>query len=94
MHKKFMSIKDAINTEPQLSKIKENIKRSDVVLRFYEIFPELQKVVVPIKVEKESIYIHVENSVWRSEIIFKEELFVSKINKFFNEEIIKHIRFK
>jgi len=94
MHKNFLSIKEAINNEPQLRKIKENIKRSDVVLRFYEIFPELQKVVTPIKVEKGSIFLHVENSVWRSEIIFKEELFVSKINKFFKEDIIKHIKFK
>lgn len=38
----FKSIEDILNTEPGLEKVRRIIKQSDVVLEFYEIFPDLK----------------------------------------------------
>ena len=45
------------------------------------------------KVDKKTLFLKVENSVWRSELKFSESIIVEKINKFFNEERIKFIKF-
>jgi Dna[CI] antecedent, DciA len=91
--KDFLSFKEIINTEPGLIGVKKLIKTSEVVLKFYEIFPDLKNVVVPIKLEKEAIYLHVENSIWRSELKFREKVFIEKINKFFKEDLVTKIKF-
>jgi hypothetical protein len=89
----FKSIEDILNTEPGLEKVRRIIKQSDVVLEFYEIFPDLKKLVKAVKVDKKILFLKVENSVLRSELKFKEVLMVMNINKYFNEERIKGIRF-
>ena len=89
----FKSLEDILNTEPGLEKVRKLIKQSDVVLEFYEIFPDLKKLVIAVKVDKKILFLKVENSVLRSELKFKEVLMVGKINEYFNEERIKGIRF-
>ena len=89
----FKSIEDILNTEPGLEKVRRIIKQSDVVLEFYEIFPDLKKLVKAVKVDKKILFLKVENSVLRSELKFKEVLMVMNINKYFNEERRKGIRF-
>lgn len=89
----FKSIAYLLDKEPGLATIRKIIKQSDVVLTFDEIFPDLKKLVKAIKVDKEVLFLNVENSVLRSELKFKEVLIVSMINKYFNEERIKRIRF-
>jgi hypothetical protein len=91
--KDFLSFKQIIDTEPGLHGIKELIKRSDTVTKFYKIFPDLKNVVTPVKVEKNSIYLHVENSIWRSELKFRERAVIEKINKHFNETLVTKIKF-
>ncbi len=49
--------------------------------------------VTPKKVEKKVLYMKVENAAWRNELKFKEELIIRKVNKFFNDERIKWIKF-
>jgi hypothetical protein len=94
MPDKFRSLADIIDGDPGLAPIRKIIKQSDVVIEFYKIFPELKKVVKPLKVEKKVLFISVENSILRSELKFQEGLIVSKVNKYFNEERIKAIRFQ
>ena len=89
----FKSLKDVFRNDPQLSNVRRIVKSSEVVLDFYRIFPELKKVVKPDKVEKMFLKIKVENSVWRSELKFKEFEIVRKINNYYNEERIKGIKF-
>ena len=89
----FKSLKDVFRSDPQLSNVRRIVKSSEVVLDFYRIFPELKKVVKPDKVEKMFLKIKVENSVWRSELKFKEFEIVRKINNYYNEERIKGIKF-
>lgn len=90
----FKSIADIFKADPGLSPVRKIIRQSDVVIEFFKIFPEMKKVVKPIKVEKKILFINVENSILRSELKFKESLMVGKINRHFNEEIVKGIRFR
>ncbi|HSD64542.1 MAG TPA: DUF721 domain-containing protein [Ignavibacteriaceae bacterium] len=89
----FKSIAEILNKEPALAAVRKVIKQSDVVVEFSAIFPEFKKLVRAKKVEKNILFLKVENSVLRSELKFKETLLVDKINKFFNEERIRGIRF-
>jgi len=90
----FKSIAEILRADPGLASVRNIIKQSDVVLEFFKIFPELKKMVSPLKVEKKILIIKVENSILRSELKFNESLMVDKTNKYFNEEIIKGIRFR
>jgi Dna[CI] antecedent, DciA len=89
----FRSLKDVFSTEPQLKHVRRIVKSSDVVIDFNKIFPGLKKIVVPQKVDKMFLKLKVSNSVWRSELKFKEREIVERINKFYNEERIKGIKF-
>ena len=95
----FLSVADVIKNEPGLSRIRNIIKEYDVIAEFDNIFPALKKIALPVKTEKKTLYIKVENAAWRSELKFKEKLIIDKINNFFSqkkgnsrEEIIKRIK--
>ena len=60
---------------------------------FYKIFPDFEKIALPLKVDKKVLKLRVENQTWRSEMKFRESEIVERINKFYNEERIKQIRF-
>jgi hypothetical protein len=94
MPDKFKSIGEIIAENPGLAGVRKTVKQSDVILEFFKIFPEMKKVVKPVKVYKNLLFISVENSILRSELKFRESQLVSKVNKHFNEERIKGIRFQ
>ena len=89
----FVSIKEAFNSEPKLANVRKIVKRSEVVEKFYNIFPDLEKIVFPKRVEKKILLLNVENPALRNELKFNEELLIKKINKYFHEERVKSIRF-
>ena len=89
----FKSLKEVYRSEPQLRNVRKIVKSSEVVIDFYKIFPDLEKIVKPQKVDKMFLKIKVENAVWRSELKFKEHEIVKKINSYYNEERIKGIKF-
>ena len=89
----FRSLAEVFNKDPGLRRIKKIINESDVVREFNKIFPDFEKVVVPLKVEKKILFLKVENPAWRSELKFKENQIVEKINKYFKESRIAKISF-
>ncbi|HVO74698.1 MAG TPA: DUF721 domain-containing protein [Ignavibacteriaceae bacterium] len=93
MLKDFVSIGEIINNEPGFEKIRNVIKQSDVAIDFPAIFPALEKIAKPVKVEKKVLYLKVENPAWRSELKFQDAAIIGKINKHYNEERIKWIKF-
>lgn len=93
MPDKFISLKEALDTNPGLTVIRNSIKQSEVVEKFYNIFPDLEKVVVPVDVNKKVLLLKVESSVLRSEMKFNQSVIIEKVNKYFQEERIKSIRF-
>lgn len=89
----YKSIADVINSDDALKNIREFVKKVDVVEKFDAIFPDLKKIAKAVKVEKNVLFLSVENSVWRSELKFKQKIMIDKINAHFNETIIKSVKF-
>lgn len=89
----FKSISEVFNSEPGLKNVRDLIKKTDVINEFFEIIPGLEKFIVPVKVTKKTLYLHVENSTWRNELKLNEELIINKINNHFKEERILQVRF-
>ncbi|HOI29098.1 MAG TPA: DUF721 domain-containing protein [Melioribacteraceae bacterium] len=89
----FKSITDIIGKEKDFEKLRDTIKNYDVVDEFAKIFPELSQIARAVKTEKQTLFLKVDNSVWKSELNFQKSLLIEKINKYFNEQIIKSIKF-
>jgi len=89
----FKSLDDVFRKEPAFKYLREVVKSSDVVNDFYKIFPDFEKIALPLKVDKKVLKLRLENPTWRSEMKFRESEIVERINKFYNEERIKQIRF-
>ena len=89
----FISLADAFNKEPVFEGLRKKLKESDIVVDFYKIFPDLEKIAKPVKVEKCVLFLSVQNAAWRSELKFKEKVIADKINEFYKEERIKSLRF-
>ena len=93
MYDKFISIKEALDTNPGLTGVRRTIKEAEVIEKFFSVFPEMEKVIRPVNVIKKVLLLQVESSVLRSELKFNQVVMIEKINKFFNEERVKSIRF-
>lgn len=93
MHSNFESLKEVFNTHPMLSAVRSVVKQSEIIEKFYEVFPELEKIAQPVIVKKRVLLLKAENPVLRSELKLNEELVVKKINGFFKEDRIESIRF-
>ena len=89
----FKSLKEVFEKEPRLKTLRNIINAYSVVADCNIIFPEFKKMVIPVKVEKKSLFLSVENSVWRNELKFKEKEIIEKINNHFKTEIIKWLKF-
>jgi hypothetical protein len=93
MYSSFKSLKDVFRKERALAGIREIVESSDVMVHFFEIFPNLEKVVMPQSCEKKILKLKVENPAWRNELKFMETEMIEKINTFFKEQRIIQIRF-
>ena len=93
MPEKFRSIPDVIKEDKAFSAVRKKALEYDIKSEFNKIFPELAAIAKAVKVEKNILYIHVENSVWRSELNFKKNLIIEKVNHHFESEVVKHIKF-
>lgn len=93
MRSSFRSLKDVFMKERSLANVREIVESSDVIVQFFEIFPNLEKVVVPLSCEKKTLKLKIENPAWRSELKFKESEIIENINKHFKEQRIIQIRF-
>ncbi len=93
MHSSFKSLSEIIHKEKAFSKIVARANEQEVIDRFYKIFPELTKVVEAVKVEKKTLYLRVENSVWRSELNLKQDAIIKKIKLNLVKSEIEKIKF-
>jgi len=89
----FRSLKEIFKRERALSGLREVVSSSDVLINFAELFPNLDKVALPISCEKKVLKLKVENAAWRNELKFMEAEMIDKINTFFKEQRIHQIRF-
>jgi hypothetical protein len=89
----YRSINEVIDKEKDFEFLRKKAKEHDVVESFRIIFPDLANIAIAKKVEKNILFLRVENSVWRSELNFNKTKLTEKINKHFHEELIKSIKF-
>ncbi len=93
LHSGFKSISEIIDRENEFSNLRETVKNYDITGDFEKIFPEIKLIAQAVKVEKKILFLRVENSVWKSELNFMKNLIIEKINKHYNNELIKSIKF-
>jgi hypothetical protein len=89
----FKNITDVIEKEKEFENLREKLRDYSVVEEFEKIFPELKIIVKAVKVNKSILFLKVENSVWKSELNLNKSILVEKVNKYFNETVIKSIKF-
>jgi|SRR3989339_1457317 len=96
----FRTLDDVLNKEAEFTNLRESLKNYNIVDEFEKIFPELKPIAQAVKVEKQILFLRVENSVWKSELNLRKNLIAEKINKYFsqrdglpNGQVIKTIRF-
>ncbi len=88
----FASI-DEILKQKEFEKINEIIEENEAVEKFAEIFPDLKKIAKAKKINNKTLFLRVENAVWRSELNLNKNAIIKKINERFGKEIVKTIRF-
>jgi hypothetical protein len=93
MRSSFKSLKEVFKKERALAGVREMVESSDVIVNFYEMFPNLEKVAIPQSCEKKVLKLKIENPAWRNELKFMESEMIEKINNHFNEKRINQIRF-
>ena len=93
MPNKFKSISEIIHKEKAFNKVIEKSRQQEVIDKFHVIFPELKKIVEVIRVDKEILFLRVENSVWRSELNLKQNAIIKKIKIKLENIDIEKIKF-
>ncbi len=93
MPNNFKSISEIIHREKAFSKVIEKSRQQEVIDKFYVIFPELKKIAEVIRVDKEILFLRVENSVWRSELNLNRESLINKLNNQLEDKVINKIKF-
>ena len=93
MHNNFKILSEIIYKEKAFSKIVARANEQEIVDQFGRIFPELAKVAEAVKVEKNILYLRVENSVWRSELNIKQDAIIKKIKLNLRQSEVKKIKF-
>ncbi len=93
MHSEFRSVSEIISKEKDFKVFRKTAKEYEVMNIFYEIFPELKNVVKVKSIKDGILTLIVENSVWRSELKFKQNNILEKINCYIKSELVNKIRF-
>lgn len=87
------SFSEIFSKDETLANLRAFIQSAEVVEKFYELFPDLKKIAKAKKVDKKVLYLKVENSVWRSELKFRQKIIIDKINSHFGMELIRSVKF-
>lgn len=93
MSNNFRSLSDVIYNEKAFNKIVNKVREQEVVHEFSKIFPELGNVAKAIKVERKTLFLRVENSVWRSELNLRQDAIIKKIKSKLTKTEIEKIKF-
>ncbi|MBI3189691.1 MAG: DUF721 domain-containing protein [Ignavibacteriales bacterium] len=71
------------------------LKKAEALDKWGDIVGEqIARVTKPVRVEGETLVIHVTSSVWRNELVFLKRELIVKVNKAMQQDIIKDIIFR
>ena len=75
--------------------IGQRLKKAEAVDKWSDVVGEqIGKVTKPLRVEGETLIVHVTSAVWRNELIFLKRELIAKVNKAVGQNIIKEIIFR
>jgi hypothetical protein len=84
---------DVFQENNELKNFREYLKQGEILNSFEDFFPDLKNIAKPVKIEKLVLFLKVENSVWRSELKFRQKIIIDKINEHFGQQVVKSLRF-
>ncbi len=93
MQKKIRTVGEIFKSDKAFAGLRKTALENDIVENFSAIFPDLKLVVEAERIFRGSLYLKVENSVWKSELNLRKHIIIERINASFGEEIIKRIKF-
>ncbi len=71
------------------------LKKAEAMDKWNEVVGEqIGNVTRPLKIEGETLLVHVTSAVWRNELVFLKRELIAKVNKAVGQEIIKEIIFR
>ncbi len=89
----FKSLKEIIESTPELKNLKQLIEDGDLVKDFHIIFPEFKTIVKAVKCSKQTLTLKSDNSTVRNEMKFREKEIIERINSFYKQERVIRIKF-
>lgn len=93
MSSKIKTVGEIFKLDKAFEKVRQTALENDIVQNFSQIFPDLKMVVEAQKIVRGSLYLKVENSVWKSELNLRKHLIIERVNGSFGKDIIKRIKF-
>lgn len=88
-------LSNAINSVIENLGIGQKIKKGEALDKWAEVVGEqICAVTQPVRIEGETLIVHVTSSVWRNELVFLKRELIAKVNKAVGQDIIKEIIFR
>ncbi|TAK59708.1 MAG: DUF721 domain-containing protein [Bacteroidetes bacterium] len=71
------------------------LKKAEAMDKWAEVVGEqIGRVTAPVRIEGETLVVHVTSSAWRNELVFLKKELITKVNNSVGQEIIKEIIFR
>ncbi len=75
--------------------IGQKLKKAEALDRWNEVVGEqIGKVTKPLRIEGETLVVHVTSAAWRNELVYLRKELIQRINKAVGHDIIKEIIFR
>jgi len=71
------------------------LKKAEVIDKWSEVVGEhISKVTKPLRIDGETLFVHVTSSSWRNELTFLKKELIARVNEAVGKKIIKEIIFR
>jgi hypothetical protein len=68
------------------------VQEQKIIAHWPEIIgADLAKICTPLKIEKGTLWLRVENSCWRNEMLFRQGEFIRRANEYIGKPVLKHV---
>jgi len=92
--KRPLRLKDVLIDTLKQHELEKGIYQKQVVL-FWDrlVGRNIAEVAKAERIDRDTLFVRVKSPAWRNELIFQKQGILEKINRYFNEEILKDIMF-
>ncbi len=89
----FKSFGEAFNGSKELSAMRSAVKNLDALNLANDLFAAMGIPGAAKRVEYQSLFVHIEDSVWKNELRFNQKKILDNINSHFKEQVVNSIKF-